>query len=56
LKEICEIAAAEGLIIIADEIYEKVIYDDYRFTSVASLGDRIKEKTVIINGLKRKQS
>ncbi|RKX32649.1 MAG: pyridoxal phosphate-dependent aminotransferase [Candidatus Zixiibacteriota bacterium] len=56
LKEICEIAAAEGLIIIADEIYEKVIYDDYRFTSVASLGDRIKEKTVIINGVSKSYS
>jgi len=56
LMEICEIAAAEGLLIIADEIYEKVIYDDYRFTSIASLSEKIKEKTVIINGVSKSYS
>nr|MBN2278908.1 pyridoxal phosphate-dependent aminotransferase [candidate division Zixibacteria bacterium] len=56
LQEICEIAAAEGLLIVADEIYGKVIYDGYRFTSVASLSDKIKEKTVIIDGVSKSYS
>jgi len=56
LKEICEIAVAEGLIIVADEIYEKVVYDGYSFTSIASLGDNIREKTVIINGVSKAYS
>ncbi|UCD17704.1 MAG: pyridoxal phosphate-dependent aminotransferase, partial [Candidatus Zixiibacteriota bacterium] len=56
LQEICEIAVAEGLLIVADEIYEKVIYDDYRFCSVASLDEKIKEKAVIINGVSKSYS
>ncbi len=56
LLEICEIAVSEGLLIIADEIYEKVIYDDYRFCSVASLSEKIKEKTVIIHGVSKSYS
>ena len=56
LQEICEIAVAEGLIIVADEIYEKVIYGDYRFTSVASLGEKIKQRSVIINGVSKAYS
>ncbi len=56
LKEICEIAVAEGLIIIADEIYSKVTYDNYNFRSIASLGDKIKEKTVLINGVSKSYS
>jgi len=56
LEEVCEIAVAEGLIIVADEIYEKVVYDGYRFHSIASLGDRIREKTVIINGVSKAYS
>lgn len=56
LMEICDIAASEGLIIVADEIYEKVVYDGYRFTSVASLSDKIKAKTVIINGVSKSYS
>ncbi len=56
LLEICEIAAAEGLLIIADEIYEKVVYDGYQFHSIASLSDKIKEKTIIINGVSKSYS
>jgi len=56
LLEICEIAVAEGLLIVADEIYEKIIYDDYRFCSVASLSEKIKEKTIIINGVSKSYS
>jgi len=56
LLAVCELAVAEGLLIVADEIYEKVIYDDYRFCSVASLGEKIKEKTIIINGVSKSYS
>lgn len=56
LMEVCETAVDEGLLIIADEIYEKVIYDNYRFCSVASLSDRIKENTVIVNGVSKAYS
>ncbi|UCG62684.1 MAG: pyridoxal phosphate-dependent aminotransferase [Candidatus Zixiibacteriota bacterium] len=56
LMEICEIAVAEGLLIVADEIYEKVIYDDYQFHSIASLSDKIRERTVVINGVSKSYS
>jgi aspartate/methionine/tyrosine aminotransferase len=56
LQDICEIAVEEGLMIIADEIYEKVIYGDYKFTSVASLSDKIKERTIIVNGVSKAYS
>jgi len=56
LQEICEIAVEEGLMIIADEIYEKVIYGDYKFCSVASLSDKIRERTIIVNGVSKAYS
>jgi aspartate/methionine/tyrosine aminotransferase len=56
LQEICEIAVDEGLIIVADEIYEKVIYGDYVFHSIASLSDKIKARTVIVNGVSKSYS
>jgi len=36
--------------VLADEVYEKFVYDDCRFVSLASLSDKIKEKTVVVNG------
>jgi aspartate/methionine/tyrosine aminotransferase len=56
LQELCEVAVSEGLIVVCDEIYDKVIYDDYRFTSVASLGDKIRERSVIVNGVSKSYS
>ena len=56
LEDICAIAAKEGLTIIADEIYEKLVYGGFRFASVASLGDEIKAKTVIVNGVSKAYS
>jgi len=44
LKEIAEIALKHNLYIISDEIYEKLIYDNEKHISIASLSEEIKEK------------
>lgn len=36
--------------ILSDEIYEKLIYDNYEFISIASLSEKIKQRTITING------
>lgn len=53
LEEIAEIAVDEGLIIIADEVYDKLIYDGFRFFCIATLSEKIKQRTVIINGVSK---
>ena len=37
LKGIVEIAREHGLVILADEVYDKVLYDDVKHTAIASL-------------------
>ena len=56
LEEIADIAIDEGLIIIADEIYDKLTYDGFRYFSIASLSDKIRQNTVIINGVSKAYS
>lgn len=51
LKEIIEIARQHQLIIYADEIYDKVIYDGAKHTAIASLADDI--LFVTFNGLSK---
>ncbi len=46
LLEIAKIAVDEGIVVISDEIYEKLIYDGFNFTCFASLGKKIKEQTI----------
>ena len=53
LRALAETAVSHGLIIISDEIYEKLIYDDAKHVSVASFSEKIKENTIIINGVSK---
>jgi len=51
LKEIAEIAVKYNIYVIFDEIYEKLVYDGEVHTNIATLGDDIKELTIIVNGM-----
>lgn len=53
LKAIAEIAVANNLYVIADEIYEKLIYDGKKHVSIASFGEDIKKRTIIVNGVSK---
>jgi aspartate/methionine/tyrosine aminotransferase len=52
LNIIADIAKDKHLLILSDEIYDRLIYDDYKIKSVGSFDD-IKERTVIINGFSK---
>lgn len=49
LLDIANLCVEKGIYILADEIYEKIRFND-DFVSVASLGDDIKDITITING------
>ncbi len=51
LEEIAEIALSKNLFIISDEIYEKIVYDGFHSISIASLGEQIKARTIIVHGV-----
>lgn len=53
LQSLADVIKDEDIIVIADEIYARLVYDGFVFTSFASLGDHIKQKTVIINGVSK---
>lgn len=56
LKEITDIALDNGLIIISDEIYEKIIYKNVKHTPVAKLSNKAKESTILVNGVSKSYS
>lgn len=56
LSEIAKICVEKKIFIISDEIYEKLIYDNTKHISVASLGKDIYNLTITINGLSKSHS
>ncbi|WP_028975264.1 pyridoxal phosphate-dependent aminotransferase [Spirochaeta cellobiosiphila] len=51
LEEILEIAREHSLIVFSDEIYEKIVFDDVKHTSIATLCDDV--PIVTFNGLSK---
>ena len=56
LKIIAEIALNAGLIIISDEIYDKILYDGITHTPIATLGEDVKKSTILVNGVSKSYS
>lgn len=55
LEPIVKICVEKGIYIIADEIYEKIIFGD-SFTCIASISEQAKDITITINGLSKSAS
>lgn len=53
LRALAEIVLQKDMYVIADEIYEKLVYDGLKFTSFASLSKEAKNKTIIIDGVSK---
>ncbi|MFO7820068.1 MAG: pyridoxal phosphate-dependent aminotransferase [Halanaerobacter sp.] len=52
LQEIAEVALEHDILIVSDEIYQKITYDQ-KAVSIASLGEEVKEKTIVIDGVSK---
>ena len=53
LEALAAVCVKHDLYIISDEIYFKLLYDGRTFTSVAALGEEVKERTILINGVSK---
>ena len=56
LYAIAKVAEEKNIYIISDEIYEKLVYDGAVHYSIAQYSEKIKEKTIIINGMSKTYS
>ncbi|MGO1060012.1 pyridoxal phosphate-dependent aminotransferase [Planococcus sp. FY231025] len=56
LEELAEVCREAGILIVSDEIYEKLIYGDVTHTSIAELSEDAKNRTIIINGVSKSHS
>jgi aspartate aminotransferase len=53
LEGIVEVAATEDITILSDEIYEKLVYDDAKHVSIASLSKEAYDLTITVNGFSK---
>lgn len=53
LEQLAKICVEHKIYVISDEIYEKLVYDNIKFCSIASLGKEIFDLTITVNGVSK---
>ncbi|AXN37313.1 pyridoxal phosphate-dependent aminotransferase [Peribacillus butanolivorans] len=56
LAAIGEVCLAHDILIVSDEIYEKLVYGNASHTSIAEISPELKKQTIIINGVSKSHS
>ena len=56
LRLLSDIIVKSGIYVLADEIYEKLVYDGNKHISIASFSDSIFSKTITVNGVSKSYS
>ncbi len=56
LREIGEVCLKHDILIVSDEIYEKLVYGGATHISIAQLSDELRKQTIIINGVSKSHS
>ena len=56
LEAIANIVRGRDIIVISDDIYEKIIYNGLSFCNIASVDESLKRTTVIVNGVSKTYS
>jgi aspartate aminotransferase len=53
LRPIAEIIVKADIWVIADEIYDKLVYDNFKYKSFPSFGEEVKKRTLLVNGVSK---
>ncbi|NSL52262.1 pyridoxal phosphate-dependent aminotransferase [Calidifontibacillus erzurumensis] len=56
LRALGEVCLEHDILIVSDEIYEKLIYGNNKHVSIAQLSQDLKKQTIIINGVSKSHS
>ncbi|WP_223702009.1 pyridoxal phosphate-dependent aminotransferase [Sutcliffiella deserti] len=56
LLDLGKVCLENNVLIVSDEIYEKLLYDGNEHISIAQLSPELKEQTIIINGVSKSHS
>ncbi len=53
LEALAEVLKGTNIIVVSDEMYEKLLFGDSAFTSVASISEDMYQRTITVNGLSK---
>lgn len=56
LKALADVIKKHPITVISDDIYEKIVYDGYRFSNVVTVDEEMMSRAVVVNGVSKSHS
>ncbi len=56
LKALSEVILEAGILAISDDIYESIVYGDFKFTNIANVSEEMRRNTMVLNGVSKAYS
>ena len=56
LLALSKVVEPHDCLIISDDVYEKIVYDDFRFHNIVAVNPNLKDRTVIVNSVSKTYS
>ena len=56
LEALAKVAEEKDILIVSDEIYEKLVYNNVEHFSIAQISEQIKARTIVVNGVAKSHS
>jgi aspartate aminotransferase len=53
LRVLGDVLADRGILVISDDIYEKILYDGLKFYNIVNVGEKLKKMTIVVNGVSK---
>lgn len=53
LEALAEVIEKSGILVISDDIYEKILYDGLTFANIAMVDETIRDRTIVVNGVSK---
>jgi aspartate aminotransferase len=53
IKALAEVVIEKDILVLSDEIYEKIVYNGFSFSSIAMVGEEAKNHSVVVNGVSK---
>jgi aspartate aminotransferase len=53
LESLSRVLEQHDCLIVSDDIYEKIVYDDFRFHSIAAINPKLRERIIICNSVSK---
>jgi aspartate aminotransferase len=56
IQALAEVVGDRDILLLSDDMYESILYDGFEFYNIANVSDKMKQKTIVMNGVSKAYS